>query len=383
MENRTLLKLYNGNELPVLGYGTWQISGADGVDSIVFAIKSGYRHIDTAQVYQNEECVGKAVDICIKEGIVKRQDLYISSKLNFFNPIGYRNTVKALYESLGKLGLDYLDNYLIHWPNFTPDDSWKYLNASSWSALEDLYSKGVLKNLGVSNFLVHHLEELFKTAQIKPSVNQLNLSPQWQQKEVVQFCKQNGITPISWSANMKIENWNRHVLKHLAEKYKVSVSQLCYRWAVEKGYSVLARSSNIEHIEQNMQIFNFKIEEQDMLLLDDLNSHPSNHNQHPDVMYGVYQQEEILNQREFVAKESWYLFGIVPPVIKRKNVSITTCTGCIKDNFEATKKGLLRFKKKKNKIKVYLFNFLLLGTLQLKVRKTQVKAIPHYEGDGK
>lgn len=315
MTGNNLLKLNNGNMAPMLGYGTWQINGNDGVDTIVAAIKDGYRHIDTAQAYQNEECVGKAIDICIKEGIVKRQDLYVSSKLNFFNPIGYRNTINAFYESLEKLGLDYLDNYLIHWPNFTPDDSWKYLNASTWSALEDLYSKGVLKNLGVSNFLVHHLEELFKTAQIKPMVNQLNLSPQWQQKEVVQFCRQYNILPIAWSANMKVENWNRHILEPLAEKYKISVSQLCYRWAAEKGYGVLARSSNVEHIKQNLQILNFKITEQDMALLDELNSHPHQHSQHPDVMYGVYKQEEILAQREFVAKEKWCLFGLTPPFL--------------------------------------------------------------------
>ena len=313
MTGNNLLKLNNGNMVPILGYGTWQINGKDGVDTIVTAIKSGYRHIDTAQAYQNEECVGKAIDICIKEGIVKRQDLYVSSKLNFFKPIGYRNTINAFYESLEKLGIDYLDNYLIHWPNFTPDDSWKYLNASTWSALEDLYAKGVLKNLGVSNFLVHHLEELFKTAQIKPMVNQLNLSPQWQQKEVVQFCRQHNILPIAWSANMKVENWNRHILEPIAEKYKVSVCQLCYRWAAEKGYSVLARSSNVEHIKQNLQILNFKITEQDMAKLDELNSHPHRHNQHPDVMYGVYQQEEMLAQRAFVAKEKWCLFGLTPP----------------------------------------------------------------------
>jgi len=160
------IKLSNGNIIPVMGFGTWELTGETGVEAIIEAIKCGYRHIDTAQAYNNEEEVGKAVNHCINEGIVKREDLYISSKLNFFKPIGYKNTIKAVYESLEKLKLDYIDTYLIHWPNLTIDDSWKYLNASTWKALEDLHKQGLIKNIGVSNFMIHHLEELLKTAEI-------------------------------------------------------------------------------------------------------------------------------------------------------------------------------------------------------------------------
>lgn len=111
----------------------------------------------------------------------------MSSKLNFFNPIGYRNTVNAFYESLEKLGLDYLDNYLIHWSNVTKDGSWKQLNKETWKAMEEFYEQGLVKNIGVSNFEIHHLEELLKTAKIRPAVNQLNLSPVWQQMLYMEF----------------------------------------------------------------------------------------------------------------------------------------------------------------------------------------------------
>lgn len=356
-----------------MGFGTWQLLGQQAFDCVVEAIKCGYRYIDTAQAYQNEAEVGKAINFCIQEGFVKRKDLFVCSKLNFFNPIGYKNTIQAVNESLQKMELDYLDSYLIHWPNFTPDDSWKYLNASTWKALEDLKKQGFVKHPGVSNFLIHHLEELLKTAEVKPILNQLNLNPQWQQKEIVKFCEEQNIKPVAWSANMSLQDWNRDVLETLAKKYDVSISQLCYRWGIQKGFSVLARSKNPVHIAQNLDVLNFEISKNDMTTLDELNSHPTEHNQHPDVMYGVYRNIEKIRYREYVVKTKYYFLG--QRFFLRKNKA---------DSLNAKIKlfgfiPFLRLKsKKEEKIKVYLFNFIPIGFIKRTVRQEQKHLIPEY-----
>ena len=372
----TEITLSNNNTIPLLGFGTWQLTGDEGINAIIEAIKCGYRHIDTAQAYGNEEEVGKAVKFCIKEGIVKREDLYISSKLNFFKPIGYKNTIKAVGESLEKLKLDYIDAYLIHWPNLTPDDSWKYLNASSWEALEELHKKGLIKNLGVSNFLIHHLEQLLKTAKIKPVVNQLNLNPQWQQKEVVKYCFDNGILPVAWSANVKIENWNREILNSLAQKYNVSTNQLCYRYGLQKGWSVLARSKNPEHIKSNFNIMDFERSDTDMAKLDELNSHPTAHNQCPDAMYAVYKYEEALGRQEYLKNSKYLLFGSLP-IVEWKSSNSNRLEG------KATLLGFIPLFKIKQKnhdtLKVYLFNFLYLFKIKLNYVKEVKNLIPDYD----
>ena len=374
-ENR-LLKLDNGNMIPIVGYGTWQINGEDSVDKIVAAIKAGYRHIDTAQAYQNEECVGKAIDICIKEGVVKRPDLYVSSKLNFFNPIGYRNTINAFYESLEKLGLDYLDNYLIHWPNFTPDDSLKYLNASSWAALEDLYSKGVLKNLGVSNFQVHHLEELFKTVQIKPTVNQLNLSPQWQQKQLVDFCWKQGIQPMAWQT-IVTDEWAKRVLLPIACKHNRSIPQICLRYGLQKGWGCLAKTDVKEYMLENMAVFDFKLDDDDLAKMDTLNSYPANHVCQPDALYGILEYIEKTTEKTLIEEIKFKLFNALP-FLKVKYI--------YKDiNLYQIKYYLFNFLliwrnkfKSREKSTIYLLGFIPLFKIKRKIEASRQTLIPAY-----
>ena len=167
-------KLNNGVKIPIIGFGTWQTpDGQVAEESVLAALNSGYRHIDTAAAYGNEESVGAA----IKKSGINRHELFVTTKL-WNSDHGYQNTKKAIDTSLEKLGLDYLDLYLIHWPNpATMRDNWAELNAESWQAMEEAVQAGKIRAIGVSNFRKHHLDELLKTAEIKPAVNQNYLNP--------------------------------------------------------------------------------------------------------------------------------------------------------------------------------------------------------------
>ena len=177
----------NGVTIPVLGFGTWKAeNGEIAYQAVLEALKAGYRHIDTAAIYKNEESVGRA----IQDSGVPREEIFVTSKLWNINH-SYEQARQAFEESLEKLGLEYLDLYLIHWPNPKPlreNDQWKIRNAEVWRAMEDLYQEGKIRAIGVSNFLPHHLEALLETATIVPAVNQVRLAPGVYQEEVVDYC---------------------------------------------------------------------------------------------------------------------------------------------------------------------------------------------------
>lgn len=243
-------KLNNGIEIPAIGFGTWQIEEGDNAyNAVKTAIEKGYTHIDTAAVYGNEVSVGKA----IKDSGVAREDLFVTTKL--WNDMrGEENAKKAFEESIAKLGLEYVDLYLLHWPaNETQfPKNWKETNASSWKALEELQAEGKIKAIGVSNFMVKHLEALLETANIVPAVNQIEFHPGYTQAEVVKLCKANNILVQAWSPLGSGRILQDETVKIIAEKHNVSVGQVCIQFAIQQGVLPLPKSENPTNIENNL-----------------------------------------------------------------------------------------------------------------------------------
>ena len=260
-------KLSNGVEIPCIGYGTWQTpDGETAVASVLSAIAAGYRHIDTAQGYDNEESVGIAVNQC---GI-DRQELFITSKLTN-SEHGYEKTMAAFESTMKKLNMEYLDLYLIHWPNpIAFRDHWQEANAGSWKAFEELYRAGRIRSIGVSNFMPHHLEELMKTATIAPMVNQIKLCPGITQDEVVDYCRSKDILPEAYSPLGIGQIFEVPQMKMLADKYSRSIAQICIRWSLQRGYLPLPKSVTPHRIKENAAVFDFELEAADVQLIADL-----------------------------------------------------------------------------------------------------------------
>lgn len=256
--------LHNGVKMPGLGLGVFKVEeGPELIQAVKAAVKHGYRSIDTAAVYQNEGSVGEAIAELLKESTVSREDLFVTSKV-WNADLGYESTLAAYETSLNKLGLDYLDLYLIHWPV-----KGKYKDA--WRALETLYRDGRVKAIGVSNFQVHHLEDLMKDAEIKPMINQVEFHPRLTQKEVRAFCKEHGIQMEAWSPLMQGELLDNEVLKGIAEKHGKSVAQIILRWDVQHGVITIPKSTKEQRIIENAALFDFELTEDDMNQIDGLN----------------------------------------------------------------------------------------------------------------
>ncbi len=305
------IELADGNKLPILSFGTFLLKGDECIEAVYNAIKIGYRAIDTAASYQNEAEVGFAIQKAIFDGIVTREDLFISTKLNHHVVGSYEDTKEQFKNSLTLLGLDYLDLYMIHYPNVTPDERWKRLNAEHWRAFEEFQVEGKVKSLGVSNFMIVHLEELFKTAKIKPVYNQLNLSPQWPQNDVVRFCKEHNILPVAWSTFLRPTEYNTPLLSELSEKYKKSPAQISLRWAIQKGYGVISKSSKEDRIKENFNVFDFNIESDDVAKLDELVCYPFAEC-YPHATYVIWRGYEALQNKDVVACEKFMLFYFIP-----------------------------------------------------------------------
>lgn len=256
--------LHNGVKMPGLGLGVFKVEeGPELIQAVKAAVKHGYRSIDTAAVYQNEGSVGEAIAELLKESTVSREDLFVTSKV-WNADLGYESTLAAYETSLNKLGLDYLDLYLIHWPV-----KGKYKEA--WRALETLYRDGRVKAIGVSNFQVHHLEDLMKDAEIKPMINQVEFHPRLTQKEVRAFCQEHGIRMEAWSPLMQGELLDNPVLTDIAKKYGKSVAQIILRWDVQHGVVTIPKSTKEQRIIENAALFDFALTEDDMSQIDGLN----------------------------------------------------------------------------------------------------------------
>ena len=259
--------LNNNYKMPNIGFGTFRTpSGEETEQSVLNAIKAGYRHIDCAAAYGNEKSVGEA----IRKSGVAREEIFVTSKL-WNDDKGYENTLAAFNRTLEDLQLEYLDLYLIHWPIAKASkENWKEANGESWRALEELYNQGKIKAIGVSNFLEHHLEPLFETAKIKPMVNQIEFHPGMLQKEIVEFCKKHNILVESWAPFSNGQVLNNPVLKEIADKYEKTVAQLTLRWIIQKGIVPLPKSVTPERIKSNLEVFDFEISAQDVEKIDRL-----------------------------------------------------------------------------------------------------------------
>ncbi|UZD45801.1 aldo/keto reductase [Peribacillus frigoritolerans] len=264
--------LHNGVKMPWFGLGVFKVEeGPELVNAVKVAIKHGYRSIDTAAIYENEEGVGQGIREGLKEAGISREDLFVTSKV-WNADLGYESTIGAYEKSLQKLGLEYLDLYLIHWPV-----EGKYKEA--WRALETLYKEGKVKAIGVSNFQIHHLKDLMEDAEVKPMVNQVECHPRLTQKEVQAFCKEQGIQLEAWSPLMQGELLDNEVLQAIATKHGKSVAQVILRWDLQNGIVTIPKSTKEHRIVENSTVFDFELTEEEMNQIDGLNQ---NHRVGPD-----------------------------------------------------------------------------------------------------
>jgi len=260
-------KLSNGVEIPCIGFGTWQTPNGDlAVSSVLSALQAGYRHIDTAQGYGNEESVGTA----IKKSGIDRKEIFITSKLNN-SEHGYQKTLDAFEETMKKLDMDYIDLFLIHWPNpIAFRNHWQEANAGTWKAFEELYNAGRIRSIGISNFHPHHIEELMKTATVAPMVNQIRLCPGDTQDEVVDYCRSRNILLEAYSPLGVGKIFDVPEMQMLAEKYEKSIAQICIRWSLQRGYLPLPKSVMPARIKENAEVFDFELSADDVQLIADL-----------------------------------------------------------------------------------------------------------------
>ena len=259
-------QLNNGNQIPAIGFGTYKAQEDEGISAVKKAIETGYRLIDTAAKYENEEAVGKA----IKQSGIAREELMITTKLWREN-LGYESTKKAFETSLAKLDLDYIDLYLIHWPaNAKNYENWQKANNDSWRAMEELVKEGKIKNIGVSNFWPEHLEPLLEAAEIEPVINQIEFHPGYWQPELTRYCKEKNILVEAWSPLARGKVFESEEIKAIAKKYNKSVAQICLRWILEHNALVIPKSSTPERIEDNFDIFDFQLNAEDIKTIDNL-----------------------------------------------------------------------------------------------------------------
>ncbi|KGP91375.1 glyoxal reductase [Pontibacillus chungwhensis BH030062] len=262
------IKLNNGVDMPRLGLGVFKAEdGEEVINAVKWALEHGYRSIDTAAAYKNEEGVGQA----LKDSGLSRDEIFVTSKL-WNSDQGYEETLQAFETSLEKLGLDYLDLYLIHWP---VEGKYK----ESWKAMEKLYHDGKIRAIGVSNFHPHHLDDLLKDGEVTPVINQVELHPKLAQQEVRDYCEKHDIVVEAWSPLMQGQILEEPVIQELAQKYNKTAAQIVIRWDLQIGIVTIPKSTKQHRIQENADVFDFELTDEEVVKITELNE---NHRVGPD-----------------------------------------------------------------------------------------------------
>lgn len=264
MNLKSTAVLANGVQMPWVGLGVFQVKeGRDLVEAVKAAVKAGYRSIDTAAIYENEAGVGQGIREALAQNGMTREELFVTSKV-WNADLGYDETLTAYEASLQRLGLDYLDLYLIHWPV-----AGKYKDA--WRAMEKLYRDGRVRAIGVSNFQIHHLDDLMADAAIKPMINQVEFHPYLTQKELLHFTRKHGIQLEAWSPLMQGGLLDQPVLTEIAAAHGKTVAQIILRWDLQNGVITIPKSIKEHRIIENAAIFDFELNSAEMERIDALN----------------------------------------------------------------------------------------------------------------
>ncbi len=262
--------LNNGAKIPVIGFGVFRIpEGEEVTNSVKWALEAGYRHIDTAMIYKNEEGVGRG----IRESGIPREEIFVTTKL-WNSDQGYENALRAIDVSLNKLELSYVDLYLVHWPTAGDASKGESINKreETWKAMEEIYKSGKAKAIGVSNYTIPHLEEMKKYAKIPAMVNQVEFHPYLYQEELLNYCKNNNIILEAHSPLVHGEKLEEEVIKTIAKKYGKTGAQILLRWSLQHGAIPLPKSTHRERIIENIQVFDFDLSTEDMKKLNELNA---------------------------------------------------------------------------------------------------------------
>ena len=278
------ITLSDGNRMPVIGLGTYRAVGNESYESVVEALHAGYRHIDTAYLYENEDEIGRALKQVFSEGKIKRQDVFVVSKL--WHTFHSRPLVmKGIEESLKKLGLEYLDLYLIHFPfglkegtnQMTPKDSNGTVLFSNvdyletWKGMEDVHKKGLSKSIGLSNFNSKQIDRILANAEVKPTVNQVECHPYLNQKPLLEFCRERNITLTAYSPLGTGRLLNETKVIEIAQRHNVSAAQVLIKYEAQRGIAVIPKATKSKYIYENIDIFGFDLTAEDMIKIDSLN----------------------------------------------------------------------------------------------------------------
>lgn len=267
---------HTGNSIPQIGFGTYQMRGLECQNSVKIAIEIGYRHIDTASVYRNGEDICKALDEVYKNKIVKREDLFITSKIGP-NEQGFDNAIKACESILENLKTSYLDLLIIHWPgaggNKPEDKKNAEIRLETWRALEKLKEEGKVKDIGVSNFLKRHLEHLLKNTKTIPVINQFEIHPFCYDLETIEYCNANKIVVEAYSPLARRDDilFKNEEIHKIADKHSKTIAQVALRWGLQNGFVVLPKSKTEKYIKENFEIFDFELTAEEMKIFGELN----------------------------------------------------------------------------------------------------------------
>lgn len=260
------IEFYNGNQMPMLGLGTFRVENDDTCkEAVKHAIESGYRSIDTAKVYGNEEQVGQGIKEGLESTGLNREDIFVTSKL-FFEDFGRKNVAQAYETSIQKLGLDYLDLYLVHWPGTN-----EAIMIDTWKGMEDLYKDNRVKNIGVSNFNPDHFEALLAQVSIKPVINQVEFHPYFTQEKLRKYLEAQNIYMESWSPFMNAQILNDETLNEIGKEVNKTAAQVIIKWNMQHNVVVIPKSVTSSRIEENIDVFDFELSAEQMKRIDDLN----------------------------------------------------------------------------------------------------------------